>query len=320
MQLMGFRCWLYTTRPRSDQKRPREEVGTWTLLSKACGDLDQRFGVTVANDSAICCTINLNEVLEVSLKPRTLGSLDDEGMLTDLGRKMAECSPESYSWGDSTQIWYQHVRCTCVVHEDSWGLRFPMEPALSKMLLTSVDLRWNPQKTVPSRNWDHCRPWYSPYYGIRLTLITRFAACNLYVGVVTRSWQLLPCPELSDEFFEVAQFPQWPYRPSGDVYPGWGHSLPQIPFIYIYILYFHTLLLLCKVLLRRHMLRAIKVQTVTLIDLASLSNRLTEKSIFQALSTECLLPTKGQAGPNNQSDRVLHLGEETQRDATGTIH
>ncbi|CAJ1328940.1 unnamed protein product [Effrenium voratum] len=38
----------------------------------------------------------------------TLGSLDDEGMLTDLGRKMAE---------------------------------FPMEPALSKMLLTSVDLR-----------------------------------------------------------------------------------------------------------------------------------------------------------------------------------
>lgn len=39
---------------------------------------------------------------------RTLGSLDDEGMLTDLGRKMAE---------------------------------FPMEPALSKMLLTSVDLR-----------------------------------------------------------------------------------------------------------------------------------------------------------------------------------
>lgn len=38
----------------------------------------------------------------------TLGSLDDEGMLTDMGRKMAE---------------------------------FPMEPALSKMLLTSVDLR-----------------------------------------------------------------------------------------------------------------------------------------------------------------------------------
>lgn len=38
----------------------------------------------------------------------TLGSLDDEGMLTDLGRKMAG---------------------------------FPMEPALSKMLLTSVDLR-----------------------------------------------------------------------------------------------------------------------------------------------------------------------------------
>ena len=45
------------------------------------------------------------------------------------------------------------------------------------------------------------------------------------------------------------------------------------------------------------------MQRVTLINLASLSNRLTEKSIFQALSTECLLPTKGQAGPNNRCER-----------------
>ena len=55
------------------------------------------------------------------------------------------------------------MRCMYFVHEHSWGLRFPMEPALSKMLLTSVDLRWNPQNIVPSRNSDHGGPWYSPY-------------------------------------------------------------------------------------------------------------------------------------------------------------
>lgn len=38
------------------------------VVTKACGDLDQRFGVTVANDSAICCSIKPNnKALEVSL-------------------------------------------------------------------------------------------------------------------------------------------------------------------------------------------------------------------------------------------------------------
>ena len=64
----------------------------------------------------------------------TLGSLDDEGMLTDLGRKMAE---------------------------------FPMEPALSKMLLTSVDLR-RLKYTMRSRSSlsdmsDYCDCYSSNY-------------------------------------------------------------------------------------------------------------------------------------------------------------
>lgn len=52
-----------------------------------------------------------------------------------------------------------------------------MEPALSKMLLTSVDLRWNPQNIVPSRNSDHG--------GALLTLLALLVL--LYIGVVTRS-------------------------------------------------------------------------------------------------------------------------------------
>ena len=50
-----------------------------------------------------------------------------------------------------------------------------MEPALSKMLLTSVDLRWSPQNIVP-RLSDHA---------IRLARLTRFTAFRCSDEIMT---------------------------------------------------------------------------------------------------------------------------------------
>jgi len=79
----------------------RTNLSNTVLLLKAMGIMDM-LSFDFMDSPPVETMINALESLW------TLGSLDDEGMLTNLGRKMAE---------------------------------FPMEPALSKMLLTSVDLR-----------------------------------------------------------------------------------------------------------------------------------------------------------------------------------
>eukprot|EP00931_Biecheleriopsis_adriatica_P102600 TRINITY_DN77546_c0_g1_i1.p1 TRINITY_DN77546_c0_g1~~TRINITY_DN77546_c0_g1_i1.p1 ORF type:complete len:1170 (+),score=304.74 TRINITY_DN77546_c0_g1_i1:115-3510(+) len=79
----------------------RTNLANTVLLLKAMG-VNDMLAFDFMDSPPVETMINAMESLW------TLGSLDDEGMLTNLGRKMAE---------------------------------FPMEPALSKMLLTSVDLR-----------------------------------------------------------------------------------------------------------------------------------------------------------------------------------
>eukprot|EP00930_Biecheleria_cincta_P012988 TRINITY_DN11806_c0_g1_i1.p1 TRINITY_DN11806_c0_g1~~TRINITY_DN11806_c0_g1_i1.p1 ORF type:complete len:1134 (+),score=256.93 TRINITY_DN11806_c0_g1_i1:114-3515(+) len=79
----------------------RTNLANTVLLLKAMG-VNDMLSFDFMDSPPVETMINAMESLW------TLGSLDDEGMLTNMGRKMAE---------------------------------FPMEPALSKMLLTSVDLR-----------------------------------------------------------------------------------------------------------------------------------------------------------------------------------
>jgi len=79
----------------------RTNLANTVLLLKAMG-VNDMLGFDFMDAPPVETMINALESLW------TLGSLDDEGMLTHMGRKMAE---------------------------------FPMEPNLSKMLLTSVDLR-----------------------------------------------------------------------------------------------------------------------------------------------------------------------------------
>eukprot|EP00933_Yihiella_yeosuensis_P000422 TRINITY_DN10064_c3_g1_i1.p1 TRINITY_DN10064_c3_g1~~TRINITY_DN10064_c3_g1_i1.p1 ORF type:complete len:1136 (+),score=282.77 TRINITY_DN10064_c3_g1_i1:138-3545(+) len=95
---MAYRNEMLATSVPEIQRTNLENV---VLLLKAMG-INDMLGFDFMDAPPVETMINSMESLW------TLGSLDDEGMLTHLGRKMAE---------------------------------FPMEPQLSKMLLTSIDLR-----------------------------------------------------------------------------------------------------------------------------------------------------------------------------------